>query len=157
MEKTTGKTDSQPLGAGWVAGQFVLFALVATAAFFGPSWPWQPKMRIAGTVVAAFAVALFAAGIVALGSALTPFPRPRGQLVERGPFALVRHPIYGGVLLGLLGVSLISRPLALLPTFASAVFLTLKARHEERLLREAVAGYDDYCERVRRRFVPFVF
>jgi len=84
------------------------------------------------------------------------FPRPRGQLVERGPFALVRHPIYGGVLLGLFGVSLISRPLALLTTFASVVFLTLKTRHEERLLREAVAGYGEYCERVRRRFAPFV-
>ena len=90
------------------------------------------------------------------GGRLQAMLESAGQLVVRGPFGLVRHPIYGGVVLGLLAVSLLTRPLALVPSLCGIVFLTLKARHEERLLREAVPGYDAYCRRVRRRFIPFV-
>lgn len=156
MTNTGAKVDRQPRGDGWVAGQFALFGLVAAAAFFGPEWPWHRATLLTGTIVAILGASLFASGIGALGNALTPFPRPRGQLVVRGPFGLVRHPIYGGVVLELLAVSLLTRPLALVPALFGIVFLTLKARHEEQLLREAVPGYDAYCRRVHRRFIPFV-
>ena len=59
-------------------------------------------------------------------------------------------------MLELFAVSLLTRPLALVPAICGVVFLTFKARHEEQLLREAVPGYDAYCQRVHRRFIPFV-
>ena len=51
------------------------------------------------TIVAGLSLSL--AGSRALGSALTPFPRPRDDAAfrEDGVYALARHPIYGGVLL----------------------------------------------------------
>ncbi len=73
---------------------------------------------------------LFLAGVVSLGSSLTPFPKPseRSTLRGRGAYRLVRHPIYGGLLLVALGWSLISSPLALVTTAFLAALLELKSR-----------------------------
>ncbi|MGZ4383491.1 MAG: methyltransferase family protein [Gaiellaceae bacterium] len=147
---------SQPLGAGWVAGQLVLIGLLVVAALVGPTWPSNPIALPLGIAFAAAATALFLAGAIGLGTALTPFPRPRGPLVEGGVFHLVRHPIYGGVLLGAIALALLTRPLVLVAAVAGLVFLTFKSRHEERLLLALHPEYEDYCRRVRRRFVPFL-
>src|SRR5690606_25181410 len=45
------------------------------------------------------------AGLGALGSALTPYPRPRdgAGLVKRGVYRYVRHPVYSGIVLAAFG------------------------------------------------------
>jgi protein-S-isoprenylcysteine O-methyltransferase Ste14 len=95
----------------------------------------------------------------ALGGALTPFPRPnhRARIVERGPYRVVRHPIYAAGGLFLAGVSLASSPVALALTAVLLVVWGLKARVEERFLLEALPGYGDYMERTRYRLVPHVY
>jgi protein-S-isoprenylcysteine O-methyltransferase Ste14 len=97
-------------------------------------------------------------GVVALGGALTPYPRPRpgAHLRDRGPYALVRHPIYGGVVLSALGWSLWRSPLALAPSALTAAFLDLKSRREERWLEDTHPDYALYRQRVRGRLLPFV-
>jgi protein-S-isoprenylcysteine O-methyltransferase Ste14 len=148
--------EEQPLGVGWVAGQLVLIAALAAAAAVGPRWPSNPVTLPLGVAFALAGLLLFAAGLVGLGSSLTPFPRPRGPLVDTGAFGLVRHPLYGGVLLGVVGLALLTRPLVLAVAPLGLIFLTLKSRHEERLLLERFPEYADYCRRVRRRFIPYV-
>ena len=71
-----------------------------------------------------------------------------------GVYRLVRHPIYGGVILIALGSSLVWSPLALLPTALLVVLFELKSRREESLLLERFPGYETYRRRVRWRFVP---
>ncbi len=149
-------TPEQPLGVGWVAGQLVVIAALAVAALVGPGWPSNAVTLPLGIVFIAAGVLLFLAAVVGLGSSLTPFPRPRGPLVDTGAFALVRHPIYGGVLLAAIGLGLATRPLVLAVCAPALVFITLKSRHEERLLLERFPDYADYCARVRRRFIPFI-
>jgi protein-S-isoprenylcysteine O-methyltransferase Ste14 len=68
----------------------------------------------------------------------------------------VRHPMYGGVLLLVLAWALASSPVALAPGSAGVVFLGVKVRREEELLREEFADYDDYARDVPKRFVPYV-
>jgi protein-S-isoprenylcysteine O-methyltransferase Ste14 len=67
-----------------------------------------------------------------------------------GPYAITRHPIYTWMLVLLLGSTLsqgLGRWIALFVIVA--VILSLKARTEERLLRQAFPGeYDRYRERV---------
>jgi protein-S-isoprenylcysteine O-methyltransferase Ste14 len=149
-------TEQQPLGAGWVAGQLVLIAVLAAAAAAGPTWPPNPVTLPLGIVSATAGALLFVAGIVALGSSLTPFPRPRGPLVDTGAFGLVRHPIYGGVLLGAVGLGLVTRPLMLAACVPALAFIILKLRHEERLLLARFPDYASYCARVRHRLIPFL-
>ena len=96
---------------------------------------------------------------ISLGGSLTPYPAPseRGTLVEAGPYAAVRHPIYAGGILFFAGFGLFSSPLALGLAGALAVLWALKATVEERLLRERYPGYEAYAARVPHRLVPGVF
>ena len=141
--------------------QFVLIAAVLVLGFFAPGWPEEARWWLKGAgVVSVFggALVLVLAGR-ALGSGFTPFPKPAegGELVEDGPYAFVRHPVYSGGLLVAVGISLALSPWAFVATVILAVVWALKANVEERFLRERYPAYADYCSRTRRRLVPFVY
>ena len=80
------------------------------------------------------------------------------QVVTTGPYAVVRHPMYAGGLLYLLGT-----PLALgscwgfAPLAAMMPFLIWRLIDEERLLERDLPGYAQYRRTVRHRLVPFVW
>ncbi len=79
------------------------------------------------------------------------------QLMESGPYALVRHPIYTGLLTALLGTALVRGTLA---AFLGVGILTLvflsKIRLEERFLAsEFGSAFDSYRARVKA-LIPFV-
>ena len=78
-----------------------------------------------------------------LGRSLTPFPRPVGAgLVTRGPFAIVRHPIYTGGLAFFVGYSAVREPSgARRHRACSPSSGPVKIRVEERLLAAAYDGY----------------
>jgi protein-S-isoprenylcysteine O-methyltransferase Ste14 len=84
-------------------------------------------------------------------------PRDGRELREEGIYAVIRHPIYGGVILSALGWSLWLSPAALVPTAATGAFLDLKSRREEMWLVERYSRYRDYRARVRNRFLPLVW
>jgi protein-S-isoprenylcysteine O-methyltransferase Ste14 len=141
-----------------VVGQFVLGAAIVALGIAGPRWPNAIPLLVAGIVIGIAGLTLFVAGVVALGSSLTPFPRPseRSTLREGGVYRLVRHPIYGGLLLVAFGWSLVWSPLALLGTALLVIVFELKSRYEELLLTERYSEYEAYRRRVRWRFVPGV-
>src|SRR3990172_5726843 len=121
-----------PRGGGWVAIQFVLMAAIVGAGFLEPRWPEAARdvLRAAGAVLVVAGGAFAVAAGRALGSSLTPFPRPstRGGLVEAGPYRLVRHPIYGAALLVFAGFSLFARVPALALTAGLPARWAPKAR-----------------------------
>jgi protein-S-isoprenylcysteine O-methyltransferase Ste14 len=80
------------------------------------------------------------------------------SLVQRGPYALARHPIYTGLLVALLGTTL-ARPTgaALLGFVILTVGLVLKLRQEERLLAGHFGvAYASYRQRVKG-LIPFIW
>lgn len=141
--------------------QFALLAAILVVGLLAPGWPDATRWWLKGAaVLLVFAGALVIARAArALGSGLTPFPRPAegAALTEEGPYAVVRHPVYSGGLLIAAGLSLALSPWAFVPTAALAVVWGLKASVEERFLRERYPGYEAYCERTRYRLVPFVY
>jgi protein-S-isoprenylcysteine O-methyltransferase Ste14 len=150
-----------PRGEGWVALQVVVFGLVALAGVLGPRWPgaWD---RVTWALVAVFvigAAVLLVGGFLHLGTQVTPFPKPveGGELKEGGVYGLVRHPIYGGVLLLCLGYSFAASPLALAPTVLLGFLFEAKRRREETWLIQRYPGYAGYRERVRRSFIPYLW
>jgi protein-S-isoprenylcysteine O-methyltransferase Ste14 len=148
-------------GEGWVVLQAVLIAALVALCAVGPRWPdgVQVPLAVVGTLLALVAVTLVAWSSRLLGKGLTPLPRPvrEGALVETGPYRVVRHPIYSGLLVLASGLSLAFSPLALVPTALLAVLFALKAAVEERFLSEAYPAYEAYAERTRSRLVQFVF
>ena len=106
--------------------------------------------------VQAFSVAVMAAGLFRLGRNFSILPQYR-TLIAGGPYAVVRHPIYGSYLLfdGTLALdsgSLIAGALWL----GEAALLLMRARLEEKLLAASDPAYAAYLQRVRWRFVPGV-
>jgi protein-S-isoprenylcysteine O-methyltransferase Ste14 len=79
------------------------------------------------------------------------------ELIVRGPYALVRHPIYTGLLLAFAGSALaIGEWRGVLAFALAALALWRKLRLEERwMLQQFGDGYRAYCRRVRA-LIPFV-
>lgn len=99
------------------------------------------------------------AAVFTLGSNLSPLPHPKAgtTLVTSGPYRLVRHPIYSGVLLMSLGWALVNA--SSLTLFYGALLTLLfdrKARREERALQAALPEYADYQKR-SKRLLPFLY
>jgi protein-S-isoprenylcysteine O-methyltransferase Ste14 len=159
-------------GRYWVGAQILLFLGIAVALIMDGSVPWatypEVDLQIGGTIDAwrAVGVVLLVVGGVglvvsarSLGRALTAMPEPveGANLVEIGPYAHARHPIYGFACLLMLGASLMMASTA--ATMLSLVlpfFFWAKSSYEERQLRIAYAGYTAYRTRVRRRLIPFI-
>ena len=77
------------------------------------------------------------------------------HVVSTGPYAVVRHPMYSGGVLFLVGTSLLLGSwwgVATVPLFA--VLLAIRAGIEERALIAGLPDYADYTKRVRYRLVP---
>jgi protein-S-isoprenylcysteine O-methyltransferase Ste14 len=80
------------------------------------------------------------------------------RLVDGGPYAVVRHPIYAGAFLTALGTPLVLGSAWGLVGSAVLILLTAhRAVLEERFLEEGLAGYRDYAARVRWRIIPWLF
>ena len=83
----------------------------------------------------------------------------RGQtVIDTGPYALVRHPMYGFGFLPYIGIPLMLGSLwglAALPLIAAP--LHLRTLGEEKMLRTELDGYRDYARRVRFRYAPGVW
>ena len=144
-------------GGHWVVAQFVLFGTVlwAGSARLAP-FSFRGHDLLGWTMaLAGFAVALVA--VAALGRNLTPFPKPleAGDLIDRGPYRLVRHPIYTGVILIMIGFALAAGDwLALGLAILTIPFFYAKTSFEERRLYESYPAYADYQQQVRRRIIP---
>ncbi len=76
-------------------------------------------------------------------------------LVSHGLYRHVRHPIYTGDLLLLLGLELALNSWGVLGAIALAVYVRRQAIREEGQLMQALPGYDQYCRRTQR-FLPFL-
>ena len=144
-------------GQGWGWGQFALGAVVIVVSAVGPAWPWT-WMRLVGLLLAVAGGVVGTWALFTLGDSLTPYPKPRqrGSLVDRGPYAVVRHPIYSALLLAMLGICLTGSPWGLAPLALLVGWWLAKASVEEDFLRQRYPGYGDYCRRVRFRLIPFV-
>ena len=151
-------------GEWLVVGQLLLIGLV----FFGPRTvaglpAWAPSYpeawRVAGGVLMFAGGALMAAGFIRLGRGVTPLPVPKdgADLVQTGPYAVVRHPMYsGGVALALGWALYVQGWLTLAYVIALFLFLDAKSRREERWLAEKFPAYAAYQRRVRK-LIPFVY
>jgi protein-S-isoprenylcysteine O-methyltransferase Ste14 len=80
------------------------------------------------------------------------------KVVTTGPYAYVRHPMYAGALLFILGAPLLLGSWwGLLAGVLIIVLIGVRAVLEERMLKTELEGYADYAERVRYRLVPRVW
>ena len=148
-------------GEGWFLLQLVLFGAIAVSGAAGPAWGgWPAAVGIAlGGVLIGCGGILSLRGVLDLRENLTPFPRPLegARLVKSGAYRLVRHQIYGGLVLGALGCGLVrASPLTLAGALLLAGFFYLKSRREEIWLSERYENYPTYRRRTHR-LLPWIY
>lgn len=125
----TGFTAVPP----WLQGLGVLAILVE---FFGVWWTFRENA--------------FAAPVIKI--------QQNQQVIDTGPYAIVRHPMYASALFLFIGVPLLLGSwLGLLLSVLFILAIAWRAVREERTLCDELIGYQDYAVRVRYRFIPFVW
>jgi len=125
-------------------------AMLAMLAFGAPDRTTASGLVLVGDAVAVLACVWLLVSVLALGRCFGVLPEARG-LVMRGPYRLVRHPVYLGELGACLGLTIASpsaRNAALLGVFAAAQ--AARMRLEEAALAAAFPEYGAYAARTRR-------
>ena len=83
---------------------------------------------------------------------------PDQQVITSGPYAIVRHPMYLGSLVMLIGIPLSLGSLwGLLTLVFMAAVIILRLLDEERFLAKKLTGYGAYVGRVHYRLVPCIW
>ena len=153
------KTNFVQRGGFWVLSQGLLLIAVVLLAVRFRRERHHLVAVISGGILLTIGTGLALTGAIALGRNITPFPKPseKAQLVRRGIFSLIRHPIYTGVMFASLGWALVwqSWP-ALLAASGLIPFFDAKTRREEKWLREKFADYGEY-EKCVKRFIPRIY
>ena len=113
----------------------------------------------AGATLVALGVALGLWAMLVMGRHLRIMPEPAAdaKLLRRGPYRLVRHPMYSAVVLAATGWLLCDFSWPRLACLAALLpVLAFKAAREERMLGEKFSDYAAYRASTRR-FVPWVW
>lgn len=85
------------------------------------------------------------------------------QIVDWGPYSLVRHPIYTAVSVQIIGTMMVYPALLVFGMAWTAVMCyalmcyALKANLEDDYLTQHLPGYEDYRQRVKYRLIPKVW
>ncbi len=80
------------------------------------------------------------------------------KVISTGPYAVIRHPMYSGAVVMLLGT-----PLALGSWWGLLVFILItyiivwRLLEEEKFLSQSLSGYKEYCQKVQYRLLPFIW
>lgn len=80
------------------------------------------------------------------------------KVIDTGLYGIVRHPMYSATLLLFL-----SMPIVLGSVYSFLIFLAYpfiiakRIRHEEEFLEKELDGYREYKQKVRYRFIPFIW
>ena len=80
------------------------------------------------------------------------------KVISTGPYAVVRHPYYVGLLVWILATPLaLGSWWGLLMLAPMVLVIASRIRYEERFLNEHLRGYPAYCESLRYRIVPLIW
>jgi len=155
---------------GWEIWLRVVVVVIAISIIRTPSlrhalWRAQQDISGGGVVLSAAGAAL---SVLGMGFAIwaraylgrnwgLPMSRKENpELVTGGPYAYVRHPIYGGLLVAMFGSTIGGMVVWVLLLVPSLAYFVYSARKEEKLMREQFPEqYPAYMRRTKM-FVPFV-
>ena len=160
--KIGSKAEQQPAQKRIIRISGLIYLAIMVFPAFDHRFGWSPvpaAASIAGEAAVALGLYIVFATFRANSFTAATVEVAEGQaLADTGPYAIVRHPMYLGGLVMLLGTPpALDSALGMLLGVPMALALAWRLTDEERLLRQDLPGYEDYRRRVRWRLVPGVW
>ena len=154
--------EKEPVQKRVVRSYSVIFlaALLVPALDTRLGWSSVPAWVCVGAYVAFLAAYAFALWVFKTNRYASRVidVQPEQRVVDTGPYAIVRHPLYASQLVLLPAVVLaLGSWWAALMSASLVIPLVWRIRNEEAVLRRDLPGYQAYCEKVRYRLIPHVW
>ena len=80
------------------------------------------------------------------------------KLIDTGLYSHVRHPLYSGAALMMLGLPIaLGSWISLIPAAIGVISLIIRIKFEEEMLIKGMDGYDEYRTRVKYKLIPKIY
>lgn len=145
-----------------IAGLYLSLAAMVVVSALDHRFGWSPvplAICLVGDVLVAAGLGVVAMVLIQNSYAASTVQVEAGQtVVSTGLYGLVRHPMYTGNVIMLVGIPLaLGSYWGLIFVIPGLIVLAVRIRDEETLLREELTGYREYTETVRHRLVPLMW
>ena len=142
-----------------IAGLYFSLAAMVVVSVLDHRFGWSPvptAVCVVGDVLVAVGLGVVALVIVQNSYAAATVQVEAGQtVVSTGLYGLVRHPMYTGNVIMMVGIPLaLGSYWGLVFVVPGLIVLASRIRDEEKLLQQDLAGYREYSQKVRYRLVP---
>jgi protein-S-isoprenylcysteine O-methyltransferase Ste14 len=152
------RTVQKVVIVGWYLSLAAMLVVSALDHRFGWS-PAPTAICVVGDVLVAVGLgAMMLVVVQNTYAAATVRVEADQKLVSTGLYGLVRHPMYAGNVIMMVGIPLaLGSYWGLVFVISGPTVLALRIRDEEKLLREELDGYREYTQKVRYRLVPYMW
>src|ERR1700758_1316627 len=141
--------------AGWLLSLAAMFVVSALDHRFGWS-PVPTAISLVGDVLVAVGLGVMMLVVIQNSHAAATVRVEAGQkLISTGLYGIVRHPMYTGNVIMMIGIPLaLGSYWGLVFVIPGLIVLPLRIRDEEKRLQEELDGCREYTQKVRYRLVP---
>lgn len=156
------RAETRPVQKVVISGAFLaLLGMVAFSAYdYRMGWSHLPVwLCVLGDVLVAAGLGLAMLVVIQNGYAAATITVETGQrVVSSGVYKFVRHPMYVGNVIMMIGIPLaLGSYWGLLFVIPGVLVLVVRIRDEESMLAQELAGYAEYVREVRYRLLPYVW
>jgi protein-S-isoprenylcysteine O-methyltransferase Ste14 len=142
-----------------IVGGYLSLAATFVVSVLDHRFGWSPvptAICLVGDVLVAVGIVVQMLVVVQNSHAAATVRVEAGQtLISTGLYGLVRHPMYTGNVIMMIGIPLaLGSYWGLVFVVPGLIVLALRVRDEEKLLQEELDGYREYTRKVRYRLVP---
>jgi protein-S-isoprenylcysteine O-methyltransferase Ste14 len=152
---------TKPLDKVFMALLFASLFAIFVVASLDARYAWSSVSN--AIVIVGYALFTFGYAMSIWVYAVNKFAEPsvriqsdRGhQVVDTGPYAIVRHPLYTASTILFVGMALaMGSCWALIPVAIGVAVLIIRTSFEDRILQNELPGYREYTSQVRSRLLP---
>jgi protein-S-isoprenylcysteine O-methyltransferase Ste14 len=154
--------ESRPIQKVIISVLFVSLVAMIVVSPLDHRYGWSvvpPPISVIGDVLVAVGLSIAMLVVVQNGYASSNITVESGQtLVSTGLYGLVRHPMYTGNVILMVGIPLaLGSYWGLVFVLPCLVALALRIRDEEQMLTQELSGYREYERQVHYRLLPYVW
>ncbi len=164
--KKVGITEKTKSSAG--SDKFILpiLAIGFVAALILPIFDYRNQWSSIHFAVEIIGLAIFNVGVIimdiemvqnAYASKILDINKDQ-KLIDTGLYSHVRHPLYSGAVLMILGMPIaLGSWISLIPAAIGVLSLIIRIKFEEEMLIKGMDGYIEYRTRVKYKLIPKIF